>query len=184
MRFWTNLVGYQLVWFAAVIGAGRGHAWPGVVAALVFVGGQAAMSHARRSDLRLVACALLLGVLIDTLLAQGGWLTYAARWPHTNLAPAWILALWAAFAMTLNHSLLVVQRRIGLAAVLGACGGPLSYWGAARGWHAVAFAPPAWWTLVALAMAWALALALLAVLAQRWSRMRVVETDLQGASSR
>ncbi|MCV6801485.1 DUF2878 family protein, partial [Achromobacter ruhlandii] len=36
MRFWANLIGYQIVWFSAVIGAGQGLAWPGVVAATLF----------------------------------------------------------------------------------------------------------------------------------------------------
>ena len=31
MKFWASLIGYQLVWFAAVIGAGHGLAWPGGV---------------------------------------------------------------------------------------------------------------------------------------------------------
>ena len=43
MRFWANLIGYQLVWFSAVIGAGRGLAWPGVAAAGVFVAAQLAV---------------------------------------------------------------------------------------------------------------------------------------------
>jgi len=29
MKFWASLIGYQLVWFAAVIGAGRWLALPG-----------------------------------------------------------------------------------------------------------------------------------------------------------
>ena len=36
MRFWGNLVGYQLVWLVTVIGAGRGQWWPAVAAAAVF----------------------------------------------------------------------------------------------------------------------------------------------------
>ena len=35
MSFWLSLIGYQTVWFAAVIGAGHGLAWPGVVGMLV-----------------------------------------------------------------------------------------------------------------------------------------------------
>ena len=184
MGFWANLVGYQLVWFAAVVGAGRGHAGTGVAAAVIFVACQYAASRTRRADLRLVACALLLGALVDTTLAAGGWLDYAAGWPWSTFAPAWILSLWAAFAMTLNHSLARVRRRWWLAAIVGACGGPLAYWAAARGWRAVAFATPAWTGLLAVALGWGLALGALAVLAQRWRRPPVAEPRLQRVSSR
>lgn len=43
MKFWVSLIGYQLVWFAAVIGASRGLAWPGVLGMLVFATSQLAV---------------------------------------------------------------------------------------------------------------------------------------------
>ena len=36
MSFWLTLLGYQATWFAAVIGAGHGQWWSGVVAAVSF----------------------------------------------------------------------------------------------------------------------------------------------------
>ena len=36
MKFWVSLIGYQLVWFAAVIGAGHGLAWPGIAGMLLY----------------------------------------------------------------------------------------------------------------------------------------------------
>ncbi|WZB77275.1 DUF2878 domain-containing protein [Achromobacter insuavis] len=139
MRFWANLLGYQLVWFSAVIGAGRGLAWPGVVSALVFIAAQLACSVTWRADLKLAAAAMLCGCLLDGALSALGWSVYAAdAWP----APRWILALWAAFALTLNHSLAYLRPRRWLACGFGAIGGPLAYWGRA-GWQAVQFdAPP------------------------------------------
>lgn len=183
MRFWANLVGYQLVWFAAVIGAGRGLAWPGVLAALVFVALQWHASPQRGGDARLVLVALLAGIVIDGALAASDLLAYAAAMPGIAWAPAWIVTLWAAFAMTLNHSLAFLQGRPWLAVVLGASGGPLAYWGAARGWQAVEFASPAWPGLLALALAWGLAMPLLAALALRWRgrdalRAAAVPTEL------
>lgn len=167
MRFWANLIGYQIVWFSAVIGAGHGLAWPGVAAALVFIVAQLAASATARADLRLAGAAVICGMALDGTLSALGWARYAANgW----LAPAWILALWAAFALTLNHSLAYLRPRPWLACAVGAIGGPLAYWGAARGWQAVQFEPPAWRATAALAAGWALALPALTAGARRWNR--------------
>jgi hypothetical protein len=170
MSVWLNLAGYQLVWFAAVIGAGNGMAWPGVIAMLVFAAWQLARSQQRRIDLQLVAVALLLGATIDGSLALSGWAIYAAPAPAlpSGGAPIWILALWIAFALTLDQTLLFLQTRIGLAVLFGAIGAPLAYAGAARGWNAVTFAAPAWHALAAIALGWAVAMPLLAALARHW----------------
>ena len=167
MRFWANLIGYQIVWFSAVIGAGQGLAWPGVVAATLVIAAQLAASATARADLRLAGGAVLCGVALDGSLSALGWARYAAdAWP----APLWILALWAAFALTLNHSLAYLRPRPWLACVFGAVGGPLAYWGAARGWQPVQFEAPAWRATAALAAGWALALPALTAGARRWTR--------------
>lgn len=179
MRFWANLLGYQAVWFGTVIAASHGVPWIGVALAAAFVLMQASSSHERRSDLRLVACALPIGFVLDGSIAASGLLHYAASTP-TLAAPAWILALWAAFALTLNHSFAFLRGRADWAIVLGALGGPLAYAGAARGFHVIEFEAPAWRGVLALALGWSIALPTLALLAQRWHRRpRII--GLQGA---
>lgn len=173
-----NFLGYQLVWFCAVIAAGRGLAWPGALAAAVFVGWQLAVSPMRGADARVLAIALPLGVLIDGTLAASGLAHYAAPWPSASFAPIWILGLWGAFAMTLNHTLRFLHGRALVAAAFGAIGAPLAYLGAARGWHAVEFAAPDWRGLSLLALGWGAAMALLAHLAARWSPSREPATTV------
>ncbi|SFK30387.1 DUF2878 domain-containing protein [Lysobacter sp. cf310] len=168
MSFWSNLIGYQLVWFAAVIGAGRGTPWPGTIAAALFVAWQLSMPG-RAREWRLVVAAVVAGGLVDGGLAGSDLAVYAAAQPALppGGAPLWILALWSAFALTLAQSLSVLRRRAWLAPLLGAVGAPLAYLGAARGWQAVTFAAPIWPAVLALAIGWAVALTLLARLAQR-----------------
>lgn len=168
MRFWSNLIGYQLVWFSAVIGAGRGLAWTGVVAATVFVAAEWWASPTRSALLRLCAVALVCAAVVDGVLSASGWATHAAAWPIAGIAPAWILALWCAFASTLLSSMAVLQRRRVLALLLGAIGGPLAYLGAARGFSAITFIPPSWQGLAWLALGWGIALPLLASCAGHW----------------
>lgn len=168
MRVWSNLIGYQLVWFCAVIGAGRGLAWAGVIAAVAFVGAEWLASPTRGALLRLCAAALACGLVVDGVLAVSGWATHAAAWPLAGFAPLWILALWCAFSTTLLSSMATLQRHRLLACALGAVGGPLAYLGAARGFGALAFVEPRWQGLVWLAVGWGIALPLLATCARRW----------------
>lgn len=169
MMFWASLVAYQSVWFAAVIGAAHGLLWPGLVALLIYAVGQLCLSHTRRADLLLPATAIIMGFLVDGTLAHTGLAGYATSWPSAGLAPVWILSLWAAFSMTFTKSLAYLQKRLAIAALFGAIGGPLAYLGAARTFGVVRFSDPAWHGLLWLSLGWALATPALAWLAAHWS---------------
>ncbi|MDR0181943.1 DUF2878 domain-containing protein [Lysobacter sp. UC] len=161
MRSLANFVGFQLAWWACVLGAIHDAAWLGVLAGIAFVALQWLASPQRRVDARLVACAVLLGLLLDGSLAQLGWIDYRGGTAHLP-APAWIVALWAAFAMTITHSL--GWLRPGMALLLGAIGGPLAYLGAER-MGAVELTSGVQAT-IALAIGWALATCALVLVAR------------------
>ena len=166
-----NVAGNQIVWFIAVIAAGQGSAWPGVLAAAVFVGMHLAWAPRRGDEVRLVALAVACGLVVDGVAAAQGWVTDRASMAGGATAPAWILALWASLAVTLNGAMRSLQARWWVGALLGGIGGPLAYLAAARGWGAAEFASPAWRGLLWLAAAWAVALpGLLA--AARWQAGR------------
>lgn len=173
---WSSFIGYQLVWFVAVIFAGRGQPWPGVVAALAFVAWQLAVSPQRRAALQVLAVAVVSGVVIDGLVRGLHLADYAAAVPAlpADGAPLWILGLWACFSLTLGGPLRALGTRPLLAAVLGGIGGPLAYAGAARGWDALTFHAPEWQALALLGVGWAVAMPLLAALTHRWSIVRVM----------
>lgn len=160
MAFWANLLGYQAAWFAVVWSAGRGTAWIGMLACVAFIALQSSVSRTRAADLRALLAALACGMVVDGVAAATGVLAYASPRPGLP-APLWIVLLWGAFAMTLNHSLAWFTSRPWTAAAFAALGGPLAYLGAARGSGAVAFAQPAWPAVAWLAVAWAIALPLL-----------------------
>lgn len=176
MRFWINLLGYQAAWFVAVGFAARGLAWPGIVACVGFAALTWWHSPLRQSDLRLVAAALACGLLLDGALAATGWLHYAAPMPALP-APAWIVALWAAFAMTLQHSMQWLLARPLAAVLFGAIGGPLAYSGASRGFDAVAFNMPMQATLL-LGFGWGVAMWLLAAIARSSPGSTLVQREV------
>jgi hypothetical protein len=157
MRFWANLLGYQATWFAVVWSAGRGTPWIGMLACMAFIALQWSASPMRAGDGRVLLAALACGLVVDGAAAASGLLQYAAPTPPLA-APIWILLLWGAFAMTINHSMAWFGRHPWWAVAFAAVGGPLAYLAAARGFGAVAFPPSAWPSLLWLGVAWALAL--------------------------
>ncbi|MDE2271654.1 MAG: DUF2878 domain-containing protein [Xanthomonadaceae bacterium] len=173
MNFWLVFIAYEAAWCAAVIGAGAGHAWPGVVAIAFFAAWRLLASRQRAVETRLVFVALLLGLVFDAVLAAAGFVDYAAAWPWP-LAPAWLTALWVAFALTIVPLFGYLHGRPWMAALFGAIGGPLAYLGAARGWQAVTLVAPSWHALAALAVGWAVAMPVLCTLARRGLQARSV----------
>ena len=168
MKKWINIIFYQTAWAIAVIGAARGDWWAGPVAVTAFAIVQLWLSEKPRADLYLMVVAAAVGFIVDSGFAQSGALRYAASEQWT-FAPIWIVALWINFSLTLNHSLSYLKLHLALASLLGAIGAPLAYWGAAKGWNAIAFEDPPTATLVALAVVWAIVTPSLCVAAQRFT---------------
>ena len=165
-----NALGYQLTWFAAVIGAGRGWAWAGPLVLLGFAAWQLATSRFREADLRLILLALVCGLVIDTALVQSGFARFAAPLPSPYFAPVWRLSLWCAFALTLNHSLSALKNHaLWIASLLGAAAAPLAYLGAARGWHAIDYSDTSVPALLLIGSAWAVTMPLLVHAARGWT---------------
>jgi hypothetical protein len=165
-RLVATLVAFEAAWFACVLGAA--HGWPsaGVAVATAVVLGFVALSDKPAIDAALVGVAVAIGLLWDTAMLQLGWIAYAAPGPLPMVAPAWILALWALFAIALREPLRWLHRRLPLAALLGAIGGPLSYAGAERLGACTLSRPVV--AEVALALGWAAIVPLLLMLARRW----------------
>jgi hypothetical protein len=161
VSFWWNLIGYQVAWFLTVFGASRGLSWLGIAAGLLFAAANLALSNQRALDFKLIALAIMFGVLSDGGLVMCRLIDYAAPTPALPAAPLWIVTLWMAFSTTLNRSLTWLQRRSWVAAAFGAVGGPLAYSAAARA-GALQFEAPEWRAEMWLAVSWALSMYLFA----------------------
>lgn len=166
MTFWLTLFGYEAAWFCSVTAAGNGVAWPGVLAATLFVGWRLIESRQRRVECLLLGVALLLGASMESVWIRNGWITYASTWPMLPV-PAWILGLWACFALTVLPLFGYLRKRTWLAVAVGGVGGPLAYAAAEHGWHAVMVQAPAWRGWCAIAVGWGVALPLLVALGHR-----------------
>lgn len=128
-----NFVAFEIGWFACVLGAARHQARLGLaVTALILLGSVLLARGAWPRQLLLLLLVALIGFVWDSALSYAGLTAYAGSFFGRLLAPAWIVALWALFAMTLDVSLRWLQGRTVIAMVLGAIAAPLSYYGGAR----------------------------------------------------
>ena len=167
-RLMANFVMFQTAWFACVIGASHDGlaVTAGTGAALLVVALHVALSERPVGELQLVMAAALIGLVWETLLIQIGVVVVPHGELLSGVAPPWIVAMWALFAITLNYSLGWLRGRWILATILGAIAGPLSYWAGVR-MGALEFVDPVK-AVIALAIGWGVATPLLLALAQRF----------------
>ncbi len=135
----------------------------GAFVALTLASIHVARAPSPRHELWLCLAAAAIGVALDSSLTLTGWISYGSELPP--VAPPWIIAIWVAFATTLNVSMRWLRGRYFLSVVLGAALGPLAYLGGARLGALTFFQElPA---LVALGVGWAVVLPFLVFLAAR-----------------
>ncbi|MHC4448782.1 MAG: DUF2878 domain-containing protein [Planctomycetota bacterium] len=123
-----NFASFYVGWYACAASV----SWIGPAAVAGLVSAQLPFARDVRKDLRVVAVALLLGTVIDTLFERMGLVAYAGGPRLGPLCPLWISALWVIFASTLTSSLAWLQTRTLYAVLLGAACGPITYAVAAR----------------------------------------------------
>ncbi len=166
MRLASNIIAFQLGWFACVLGAAYGLPWYGTGAAIAIVCWHLTRVARPASEIVLVLIAAGVGAIWDSGLAALGWIHYPNGTLIAGTAPHWIIALWMLFATTLNVSLGWLKQSIPMAAAFGLLGGPLAYLGGSR-LDALVLVEPGL-ALIVLALGWALLTPLLLRVAQRF----------------
>ena len=160
-----NAALYQAGWVACTLGSANGAPWIGPLAAVGIVAWHLKRARDAMREVLLVALAAAAGLVFETTLLQSGWIAYPDGTSAGDVAPLWMVTLWALFATTFNVSLRAFRQRLPLAALLGAAGAPLAYYGGARlGAIQLVSPTPA---LVAIAIGWAIATPLLLHAARR-----------------
>ncbi|KAB2931715.1 MAG: DUF2878 domain-containing protein [Candidatus Contendobacter sp.] len=169
MTMLLNIMGFQIGWFACVLGGAHGWPWLGVLAAAVAIVLHLYRAARPRTEAVLIGLSGLLGFVADSLLTGAGLLRFPSGQFHAHLAPYWMVAMWMLFATTFNVALGWLKPRLGLAALLGMVAGPLAYYGGAK-LGGVSFGNPVV-SLLAVAGVWTLAMPVLLVIANRWNGM-------------
>jgi len=122
-----NFLFFQIAWFACVLGGAYLVPWVGPLVVALVVGYHLQRAKAPGPEALLLTAAAVIGAVFDSGLVATGWLQYPSGQWHALLAPYWIVAMWVAFATTLNVSLDWLKGRPWLSVVFGAVGGPLAY---------------------------------------------------------
>ena len=163
-----NLVAFQLGWWALVLTAAQGWSEIGLGVVALLLAWHLGRVRPLGSEALLIGLAALVGFGFDSLLLASGWVSFGGGeltgGLGPDLPPLWMTALWANFATTLNVSLVSLQIRPWLAALLGLVGGPAAYWGGAE-LGAMSFLDPTA-GLIALALGWGILTPLLLALAR------------------
>jgi hypothetical protein len=127
-----NIAGFQIGWFACVLGAAADNPWVGPL----FVGFLALLHlmllPEKREQIRFLFFAALLGTGLDGLLILINIFAFTGSALPGWLSPLWLTAMWVNFALTLRVSLSWLLGRYWLGAALGAAGGPAAYYTGAR----------------------------------------------------
>lgn len=162
----VNYLFFNFLWPACIFGAAAQVWWPGALLLAAFMLWHWLSGSSVRGDWLLLLIIVPLGIAVDTLWIRLHLLSFATAWPSAQFAPIWIVILWAGLALALNHSLLWLQKRLWLTAVLFLFASPFSYWCGSK-FEAVSWLAHDWQVIAATGISWAVLMPLLLWLAAR-----------------
>jgi len=163
MNLLLNALAFKVAWIASVIGGARDLPALVVTAVVATIGFHLWRAAHPGRELAIVVLAGFIGLAWDSVIVAAGWVSYPTGIIVAGLAPYWIVAMWMAFATTLNVMFRGLRDRLGLAALLGAIFGPMSYV-AGSSVGAVAIELPLM-ALGSLSVAWAVIMPILIIAA-------------------
>ena len=172
----ANIVLFNVGWFASIIGAGQGLPWLGPLVVLMLVAVHLSVMRRRWSEAVLLAVALPLGWVIDSLVVLAGALEFPAHAAWGGPSTLWMAFMWVNFACLLNVSLRVLASRPLIAAGLGLVGGPVAYFSGAR-FGAVMIPDPQALSLLLIGVEWAVATPLLFLVARLTGTLDAASSD-------
>ena len=102
MRTAVNIAVFYAGWFASVLAAAQGFGWSALAAGLAVVGLHLLIASHPAGELKLILAAGAVGAVSEGLLVGFGFAHYAMASSFPGAPPAWLIALWMAFATTMN----------------------------------------------------------------------------------
>ncbi|TVS09475.1 MAG: DUF2878 domain-containing protein [Gammaproteobacteria bacterium] len=127
-----NLIALKATWFACVMGGATSLPWIGVAAVAVLVALHLWLSPRVWPEIYLLATVGFAGAVWETFLVRADFLIYPSGTLLSGTAPVWIVALWVGFATCLNVGMRWLKGRYVIAALFGAVGGPMAFYGGSQ----------------------------------------------------
>jgi hypothetical protein len=176
-----NIILFQAVWVAAVMGAAHGKEWYGPLAVALSLSVHFMLIDNRGRELVLLLVAGILGLGFDTAMSAAGVVTPRGHiLPHPFSQP-WMVSLWLNFASTLNVSLEWLKRSYLLASAFGAVGGTFAYYSGAR--LGATLALPDIYGIMILAVGWGIMNPILVWIAKKSQKDGSIEQQLEKKQS-
>jgi 1-acyl-sn-glycerol-3-phosphate acyltransferase len=177
MRVLLDVVGFQAAWWVSALCARNGGTWQGPLTMALFLAGHTLLTARGRRGAQLVLAGLaaLLGLLVDSALVAIGAVGFRAT-TVPLLPPAWMIALWAGFAVTLETTMRAATSTLLRASLLGLLAGPLSY---VAGQRLGSLTLAGTGGTLAVAVAWAAAMPALSCLSRAAARLPTNATTIR-----
>ena len=132
MKNLLNFVLFQSLWFSCVLGAANQTIWPAVMIVTVMLSVFLYPAIRNKQDIMFLSVCLIMGFILDSLLAYMELVDYKYDDGFNHIAPFWIIFLWAGFSLTLNHSMSWLLKKPRLGTFFIIIGAPLSYFSAEK----------------------------------------------------
>jgi len=165
MALLVNFIGFQVGWFACVLGAANDKELLGMIIALGAIIYHVITQGDSLKELKLVLAATVIGLFWETWVLNLDILRYPSHPEALFWAPTWLIMMWALFATTINLSMEWLKGRWILALFMGAIFGPLAFIGGEK-LGAVVFLDSTQ-SIVTLSIGWGLLMPLLLWIAER-----------------
>ena len=155
IAYLVNWLIYYFGWFLCVYLGGMGYSLASAGISFLLIIGQLGVTFFENrplfyQDLRLAGVSLILGIGMEMGFMHYGLLRYHEAF---YFPPLWLTMLYPLFAVTLNHSLVWINKWKWLPFFLGGIGAPLSY-RAGAALHALLIQPPELLSLVKIGVVW------------------------------
>ena len=129
----TNLLLFQLGWFACVLGGAYDQVLIGSMVAIAVIAYHIYRATDTVQELRLLTLALIIGLANESIVTSQGLARYSHGQVSDLIAPLWIILMWPLFATTLNLSMRWLKGLAPLLiALIGALFAPLAYYSGNR----------------------------------------------------
>ena len=123
-----NIIGFNIGWWACVLGAANDLPYLGPVVMILFLIVHHYLFVSDIQEIYLVLIIGAIGTITDSLLFLSGSFIYAGAYSNEILiAPMWITAMWAGFSATVNHSMSWLKDKWLLMVICGIVFGPAAF---------------------------------------------------------
>lgn len=123
-----DLIGFKICWFACAMCSVWAKPYLGPLVTIIFILVHLFLVKFNKRDIKIILTAILMGFVIDSFFFQSNLIHYKGGYlVKYNIAPLWIVSMWAGFSITLLYTLIKIKNNYNLAMFLGLIGGPLSY---------------------------------------------------------